>query len=85
MPDMSATVAYSRARHRPGPGSAPKIKPRHRRDIMLPMFTELFIDTDTDAMAAEDEWRRRGRRSRRARPGMITRPATRHRETRPRP
>jgi hypothetical protein len=79
---MSGTVACSRARHRPGPGSAPKIQPRLRRDIMHPMFTELFIDTDADALAAEDD---RRRRSRRARPAMITRPATRHRETRPRP
>jgi hypothetical protein len=49
---------------------------------MYPMFTELFIDTDADALAAEGD---RRRRSRRARPAMITRPATRHRETRPRP
>ena len=51
---------------------------------MHPMFKELFIDTDADALAAEDDRRRRGRRSRRARPAVITRPATRHRETRPR-
>jgi hypothetical protein len=82
---MSATVACSRARHRPGPGSAPKIQPRLRRDIMHPMFKEQFIDTDADALAAGDGRRRRGRRSRRARPAMITRPAARHRETRPRP
>ena len=52
---------------------------------MHPMFKELLIDTDADALAAEDDRRRRGRRSRRARPAMITRPATGHRETRPRP
>jgi hypothetical protein len=50
---------------------------------MHPMFTELFIDTDADALAAEGDRRRHGRRSRRAQPAMITRPATRHRETRP--
>jgi len=81
---MSVTVACSRARYRPGPGSAPEIQPRMRRDIMHPMFKELFIDTDADALAAVDDRRRRGRRSRRARPAVITRPATRHRETRPR-
>jgi len=82
---MSVTVACSRARYRPGPGSAPEIQPRMRRDIMHPMFKELFIDTDADALAAEDDRRRRGRRSRRARPTMITRPAARHRVNRPRP
>ena len=59
--------------------------PRLRRDIMHPMFKELYIDTDADALAAEDDRRRRVRRSRRARPAMITRPAARHRENRPRP
>jgi len=59
--------------------------PRLRRDIMHPMFKELFIDTDADALAAEDDRRRRMRRSRRARPAMITRPAARNRATRPRP
>ena len=52
--------------------------------IMHPMFKELFIDTDTDDLAAEDDRRRRVRRSRRARPAMITRPA-RNRENRSRP
>jgi hypothetical protein len=52
---------------------------------MHPMFKELFIDADADALAAEDDRRRRVRRSRRARPAMITRPATRHRVNRPRP
>jgi hypothetical protein len=51
---------------------------------MHPMFKELFIDTDTDDLVAEDERRRRVRRSRRARPAMITRPA-RNRENRSRP
>jgi hypothetical protein len=49
------------------------------------MFRELFIDTDADDLAAEDDRRRRARRSRRARPVMIIRPAARHRETQPRP
>ena len=82
---MSAAVACSRARHRPGPGSAPKIQPRLRRDIMHPMFKELFIDTDADDLAAEDDRRRRRHRSRRAGPAMIIRPGARHRENRPRP
>ena len=44
---------------------------------MHPMFKELFIDADADALAAEDD--------RRARPATITRPAARNRENRPRP
>jgi hypothetical protein len=52
---------------------------------MHPMFKELFIDADADAVAAEDDRRRRVRRSRRARPAMIARPAARHRVNRPRP
>jgi hypothetical protein len=52
---------------------------------MRPMFKELFIDTDADDLAAEDDRRRRMHRSRRARPAMIIRPAARHRENRPRP
>ena len=52
---------------------------------MHPMFKELYIDTDADALAAEGDRRRRVRRSRPARPAMITRPAARHRATRPRP
>ena len=52
---------------------------------MHPMFKELYIDTDADDPAAGDGRRRRGRRSRRTRPAMITRPAARHRVNRPRP
>jgi hypothetical protein len=52
---------------------------------MHPMFKELFIDADADALAAGDDRRRRARRSRRARPTMITRPAARNRVNRPRP
>jgi hypothetical protein len=51
---------------------------------MHPMFKELYIDTGTDALAAEGDRRRRARRSRRARPAMTTRPAARNREHRPR-
>jgi hypothetical protein len=51
---------------------------------MHPMFKELFIDTDVDDLAAEDDRRRRRHRSRQARPAMI-RPAARPRENRPRP
>jgi hypothetical protein len=49
---------------------------------MHPMFKELFTDTDTDDLTAEDDRRRRVRRSR---PAMIIRPAARLRENRPRP
>jgi hypothetical protein len=52
---------------------------------MHPMFKELFIDTDTDDLAAQDDRRRRVRRSRRARPPMIVRPAARQRDNWPRP
>ena len=52
---------------------------------MHPMFKELFIDTGTDDLAAEDDQRRRARRSRQARPAMIIRPAAGNRDNRPRP
>ena len=51
---------------------------------MHPMFKELFIATDADDLAAEEDRQRRMRRSRRVRPAMIIRPAP-HRENRPRP
>jgi hypothetical protein len=51
---------------------------------MLPMFKQLFIDTATDDLVAEDD-RRRMHRSRRARPAKIVRPAARYRDNRPRP
>jgi hypothetical protein len=41
---------------------------------MHPMFKQLFIDNDADDLAAEQDRRRRVRRSRRARPAMIIRP-----------
>jgi hypothetical protein len=74
-------------RDAPVPGLKRTASPllRVRRDIMHPMFKELFIDADADALAAEDDRRRRARRSRRARPATITRPAARNRENRPRP
>jgi hypothetical protein len=56
--------------------------PLLRRDIMHPMFKELFIDADD--LAAEGDRQRRVRRSRRARPAMITRPAAGTRQNRPR-
>ena len=52
---------------------------------MHPIFKQLFIDTDTDDLAAEDNQRRRVRRSRRTRPAMVLRPAASNRENRPRP
>jgi len=62
--------------------STPTIQPRPRRDIMHPMFTQLFLGTDD--LAAEDDRRRRARRPGRTRPAMIIRPAG-NRENRPRP
>src|SRR5215831_19219466 len=55
-------------------GARPPL-PRLRRDIMHPMFKELFIQTDADDLAAEEDRQRRVCRSRRARPAMIIRPA----------
>ena len=52
---------------------------------MHPMFKELFIDTDADALVGEDDRRRRARRSRRARPALGIRPAAGNRQQRPRP
>ena len=52
---------------------------------MHPMFKELFIDTDADDPAAEDDRRRRRHRSRRARPAMTVRPVARPRQKRARP
>ena len=42
---------------------------------MHPMFVKLFIETDADDLPSEEDWRRRARRSRRARPAMAVRPA----------
>ena len=52
---------------------------------MHPMFVKLFIDSDDDDLAAEEDRRRGARRSRRARPAMVVRPATRSREHPSRP
>ena len=52
---------------------------------MHPMFKELFIDIDADDLAAEDDRRRRARRSWRARPAMINRPAAGNRDNQPQP
>ena len=52
------------------------------RDIMHPMFVKLFIEGDADDLPPEEDWRRRARRSRRARPAMVVRPAAGGRHTR---
>ena len=54
------------------------------RDIMHALFIELFIETDADDLLAEEERRRRVRRSRRARSAMVVRPAG-NRQHQPRP
>ena len=51
---------------------------------MHAMFKELFIQTDADDLGAEEDRQRRVRRSRRARPAVIIRPAP-NQENRPRP
>jgi hypothetical protein len=56
-----------------------------RRDIMHPMFKELFIHTDADDLPAEEDRRRRVRRSQPARPALVVRPAAGNRQQRPRP
>jgi len=55
------------------------------RDIMHPMFKELFIQTDEDDLLAEEDRRRRVRRFRRARPALVVRPAAGNRQQRSRP
>ena len=52
---------------------------------MHPMFKELYLDADVDALAAEGDRRRRSRRSRRARPVMIIRLVAGNWENRSRP
>ena len=52
---------------------------------MHPMFVKLFIETDADDLPPAEDGRRRARRSRRARPAVVVRPAARGREHLPRP
>jgi hypothetical protein len=52
---------------------------------MHPIFRELFIETDIDDLAAEQDRRRRVRRSQRTRQTMIVRPPARNRKSRARP
>jgi hypothetical protein len=52
---------------------------------MHPMFKELFIQTDAEDLLAEEDRRRRVRRSRRARSAATIRPAARRREHQPQP
>jgi len=52
---------------------------------MHPMFKELFIETDAEDQSAEEDRRRRVRRSRRARSAMAIRPAAGHQRHQPRP
>ena len=49
---------------------------------MHPMLVQLFIESDADDLLAEEDRRRRARRSRRARPAMVVRPAARAGTTR---
>lgn len=50
---------------------------------MHPMFKELFFQNDTDDLLAEQDRRRRVRRSRRTRSALVIRPATRPRKHQP--
>ena len=52
---------------------------------MHPMFRELFIQTDEDDLLAEEDRQRRVRRSRRARPALVVKPAAGNRRQLPRP
>jgi hypothetical protein len=55
------------------------------RGIMHPTFVKLFLETDADDLLAEEEVkRRRARRSRRNRPAIVVRAASRDRNLRPR-
>jgi hypothetical protein len=49
------------------------------------MFVQLFIEIHADDLPSEEDGRRRARRSRRARPAVVVRPAARGREHPPRP
>jgi hypothetical protein len=51
---------------------------------MHPMFKELFMETDAEDLPAEEDRRRRVRRSRRTRPAMAIGPAARAQQQ-PRP
>jgi hypothetical protein len=55
------------------------------RDIMHPMFKELFIETGDEDLAAEEDRRLRVRRPQRVRSAMVVRPAARNRRHRSRP
>ena len=52
---------------------------------MHPMFVKLFIGSDADDLPSEEDWRCRARRSTRARPTRVFRPAARGPEHPPRP
>jgi hypothetical protein len=65
-------------------GPRTRMRPPAREDIMHPMFVKLLIETDADDVLAEEDRRRRARRSRRARPATAVRPAARDREHRSR-
>jgi hypothetical protein len=41
---------------------------------MHPMFRELFIETEAEDVVAKEDWRRRVRRSQRARSAMVVKP-----------
>jgi len=49
---------------------------------MHPTFVKLFIETDADDLPSGERWRRHARRSRRARPALVVRPAPVARSTR---
>jgi hypothetical protein len=78
----SASSSSSRALQQHPPATDTAAGPG--KDTMHPMFKELFIETDVDDLPAEEDRRRRVRRSRRARSAMVIRPAARHRQRQPR-
>ena len=55
------------------------------RDIMHPMFKELFMETDADDLTAEEDRRRQVRRSRRARSAVVITRAPRRQQRQQRP
>jgi hypothetical protein len=84
---VKRTATAGRRDGRPGRFQVRRKRPAvidPRRDLMHPMFKELFIHTDADDLLAEEDRQRRARRIRRARPALVVTPAAGNRQQRSR-